>query len=49
MTNYRPLTSRASVRNFSGANNDNNIVGRKMMRFNYSSGVPTPLCVVCHK
>ncbi len=38
-----------SVRNFSGVNNDNNIPGRKMMRYDYSSGVPTPLCSVCHK
>ena len=39
----------ASVRRFSGANDDNGTVGRKMMRFNFSSGTPTALCVVCHK
>jgi hypothetical protein len=41
----------ASVRNFSGANDDNGTVGRKMVRYNFSgTGMgTTPLCTACHK
>ncbi len=37
----------ASVRNFSGLNTD--AKGNKMLRFNYSTGIPTVLCSHCHK
>jgi predicted CxxxxCH...CXXCH cytochrome family protein len=40
-----PLPS--TVRAFSGQNTD--AKGNKMLRFNYSTGVPTPLCAECHK
>jgi predicted CxxxxCH...CXXCH cytochrome family protein len=39
----------AGVRTFSGANNDNGAVGRKMLRYDFSSGTPTVLCSMCHK